>query len=201
MPANPHKARILCLRSGVFSCRGVKVIRHLPCEEPLDPSAKKFRARRIYFNKSADSRRRQGRRYAAIDDAVRRAARRWVKVRMIVSDWQKGTAAVPALKDLAGTPNIEVAFTAIPDWSGGYVPFVRVKHCKYIVADDTKFWLGTSNCEKSYFYRSRSPGRKASRVCRSRETLPWRRFLCIRCPDVLEEPLPAWLVPPDRCWV
>jgi phosphatidylserine/phosphatidylglycerophosphate/cardiolipin synthase-like enzyme len=101
---------------------------------------------------------RQGIRYATIDDAVRRAARRGVKVRMIVSDWQKGTPAVPALKDLAGTPNIEVAFTAIPDWSGGYIPFARVEHCKYIVADGTKFWLGTSNCEKSYFYRSRNLG-------------------------------------------
>jgi phosphatidylserine/phosphatidylglycerophosphate/cardiolipin synthase-like enzyme len=101
---------------------------------------------------------RQGSRYAAIDDAIRRAPHRGVKVRMIVSDWQKGTTAVPALKDLAGTPGIEVAFTAIPEWSGGYIPFARVEHCKYIVADDTKFWLGTSNCEKNYFYRSRNLG-------------------------------------------
>ena len=101
---------------------------------------------------------RQGDRYAEIDDALRRAAKRGVKVRMIVSDWEKGSSAVAALKDLAEVPNIEVAFTAIPEWSGGYIPFARVEHCKYIVADGAKFWLGTSNCEKSYFYGSRNLG-------------------------------------------
>ena len=101
---------------------------------------------------------RQGSRYAAIDDALRRAAKRGVKVRMIVADWEKGTPAVPALKDLASLPNIEVAFTAIPDWSGGYIPFARVEHCKYMVADGLRFWLGTSNCENNYFYASRYLG-------------------------------------------
>jgi phosphatidylserine/phosphatidylglycerophosphate/cardiolipin synthase-like enzyme len=97
-------------------------------------------------------------RYGAIDDSLRRAARRGVKVRMIVSDWEKGTSGVQALKDLAGLPNFEIAFTAIPDWSGGYIPFARVEHCKYIVADKERFWLGTSNCSKSYFYSSRNMG-------------------------------------------
>jgi phosphatidylserine/phosphatidylglycerophosphate/cardiolipin synthase-like enzyme len=101
---------------------------------------------------------RQGGRYAAIDDALRRAAKRGVKVRMIVSDWEKGTPDVPALKDLASLPNFEIAFTAIPDWSGGYIPFARVEHCKYIVADSARFWLGTSNCAKNYFYSSRNLG-------------------------------------------
>ena len=96
--------------------------------------------------------------YAAIDDAIRGAAKRGVKVRMIVSDWEKGTPAVEALKDLSTIPNIEVAFTSIPEWSGGYIPFARVEHCKHIVADHMKFWLGTSNCEKSYFYSSRNLG-------------------------------------------
>jgi phosphatidylserine/phosphatidylglycerophosphate/cardiolipin synthase-like enzyme len=101
---------------------------------------------------------RQGGRYTVIDDALRRAAKRGVKVRMIVSDWEKGTSAVPALKDLASLTNVEVAFTVIPDWAGGYIPFARVEHCKYVVADDTKFWLGTGNCEKNYFYSSRNLG-------------------------------------------
>jgi len=101
---------------------------------------------------------RKGGRYAVIDDALRRAARRGAKVRMIVSDWEKGTPAVAALKELAGIPNIKVAFTAIPEWSGGYIPYARVEHCKYIVADEAKFWLGTSNCAKDYFYASRNLG-------------------------------------------
>lgn len=101
---------------------------------------------------------RRGGKYTVIDDAIRRAAKRGVKVRMIVSDWQKGSPAVAALKELANVPNIEVAFTAIPEWSGGYISFARVEHCKYIVADESKFWLGTSNCEKSYFYSTRNMG-------------------------------------------
>jgi phosphatidylserine/phosphatidylglycerophosphate/cardiolipin synthase-like enzyme len=101
---------------------------------------------------------RRGGKYTVIDDAIRRAAKRGVKVRMIVSDWQKGSPAVSALKELASLPNIEVAFTAIPEWSGGHISFARVEHCKYIVADEIKFWLGTSNCEKSYFYCTRNMG-------------------------------------------
>jgi hypothetical protein len=77
---------------------------------------------------------------------------------MIVSDWQKGTPAVAALKNLAAVPNTEISFTVIPDWPGGYIPFARVEHCKFIVADTVKFWLGTSNCEKSYYYNSRNLG-------------------------------------------
>jgi phosphatidylserine/phosphatidylglycerophosphate/cardiolipin synthase-like enzyme len=97
-------------------------------------------------------------RYSVIDDALRRAARRGVKVRMIVSDWEKGTPAVAALKELSGIANVEVAFTAIPDWPGGYIPYARVEHCKYIVADVERFWLGTSNCAKDYFHSSRNLG-------------------------------------------
>ncbi|HTR81557.1 MAG TPA: phospholipase D-like domain-containing protein [Bacteroidota bacterium] len=96
--------------------------------------------------------------YSVIDDAIRKAAKRGVKVRMIVSDWEKGSPSVIALKELSAIPNIEVAFTAIPEWSGGYISYARVEHCKYIVADDTTFWLGTANCEKSYFYGTRNLG-------------------------------------------
>jgi phosphatidylserine/phosphatidylglycerophosphate/cardiolipin synthase-like enzyme len=97
-------------------------------------------------------------RYGAIDDALRRAAQRGVEVRMIVSDWEKASGAEAALKSLSAVPNIAVAFSAIPEWSGGYIPFARVEHCKYIVADETRFWLGTSNGSKDYFYSSRNLG-------------------------------------------
>jgi phosphatidylserine/phosphatidylglycerophosphate/cardiolipin synthase-like enzyme len=101
---------------------------------------------------------RDGSAYPAIDDAIRRAAQRGVSVKMIVSDWEKGTPAEAALKALSGLPNVEVAFSVIPEWTGGYISFARVEHCKYIVADRARFWLGTSNCEKSYFYTSRNLG-------------------------------------------
>ena len=96
--------------------------------------------------------------YMTIDDAIRNAAKRGVKVRMIISDWEKGSQSVNVLKELSALPNIEVAFTAIHEWSGGYISYARVEHCKYIVADDTTFWLGTANCEKSYFYTTRNLG-------------------------------------------
>ncbi len=96
--------------------------------------------------------------YTVIDEAIRSAAKRGVNVRMIISDWEKGSPSVNILKELSALPNIEVAFTAIPEWSGGYISYARVEHCKYIVADDTTFWLGTANCEKSYFYTTRNLG-------------------------------------------
>ncbi len=96
--------------------------------------------------------------YRVLDDALRRAASRGVKVKLIVSDWEKGTAAEKALKDLAQIPNVDVKFSVIPEWSGGYISFARVEHCKYIVVDAASFWLGTSNAEKGYFYNSRNLG-------------------------------------------
>ncbi len=96
--------------------------------------------------------------YRVLDDAIRRAAARGVKVRMVVADWIKGRAAEKDLKSLSKTHNVEVKISVIPDWSGGYISFARVDHCKFIVADSSSFWLGTSNAEKSYFYTSRNLG-------------------------------------------
>ena len=105
-----------------------------------------------------DTRDRGGSEYRVLDDAIRRTAARGVKVRLLVADWEKGTAGERSLKDLARVPNVEVKFSDIPEWSGGYIPFARVEHCKFVVADSSAFWLGTSNAEKSYFYRVRNVG-------------------------------------------
>ncbi len=96
--------------------------------------------------------------YPVLSNALKRAAGRGVKVRMIVADWSKEKPTVDYLKELAQVPNIEIKFSVIPEWSGGYVPFARVEHCKYIVCDDQRFWLGTSNAEKGYFYNLRNVG-------------------------------------------
>jgi phosphatidylserine/phosphatidylglycerophosphate/cardiolipin synthase-like enzyme len=96
--------------------------------------------------------------YDALDGSIRRAAGRGVHVRLLVSDWEKGAPGDSTLKELAKIPNIEVKFSAIPDWSGGYIPFGRVEHCKFIIVDGSTFWLGTSNGEKSYFHTSRNLG-------------------------------------------
>ncbi len=105
-----------------------------------------------------DTRARDRSEYRVLDDALRRAAARGVNVRLLVSDWEKGTPAERALKELSTVANIEVKFSVIPEWSGGYVSFARVGHCKFIVVDGKRFWLGSSNAEKSYFYTSRNLG-------------------------------------------
>ena len=96
--------------------------------------------------------------YSTLDNAFRRAAVRGVKVKMIISDWSTDHPTIDHLKSLALIPNIEIKISSIPDWSGGYVPFGRVEHCKYLVLDGMRCWLGTSNWEKSYFYACRNLG-------------------------------------------
>ncbi len=96
--------------------------------------------------------------FTALDSALRSAASRGVKVKMIVSDWSIGRPMIEQLKSLAAVPNIEVKYSAIPEWSGGYIPFARVEHCKYLVIDSSRCWIGTANWEKSYFYNTRNVG-------------------------------------------
>lgn len=96
--------------------------------------------------------------YAELDNALRRAAVRGVKVKLIISDWAKRKPQIYHLKSLSVIPNIEVKLSTIPQWSGGYIPYARVEHCKYLVVDNDKCWLGSSNWERSYFYDSRNVG-------------------------------------------
>jgi len=101
---------------------------------------------------------RDGSLYEGLEGPMVRAAARGVKVRMIVSDWGKGGRSEATLKRLSRIPNIEIKYSAIPEWSGGYISFARVVHCKYILVDGRAFWLGSSNGERSYFYTSRNAG-------------------------------------------
>lgn len=96
--------------------------------------------------------------YAALDNALRRAAVRGVKVHVMTSDWSKRKPTIDHLKSLSVIPNIEVKMTTIPVWSGGFIPFARVDHRKILIIDDSDCWLGTSNWEKSYFYAGRNIG-------------------------------------------
>jgi phosphatidylserine/phosphatidylglycerophosphate/cardiolipin synthase-like enzyme len=94
---------------------------------------------------------------ATLDDALRRAAGRGVRVQLLISDWEKDRAQrIQALKDLSAVPNIEIKLGTVPEWSGGYVPFARVEHCKYAVVDTAETWVGTSNWEPGYFSGSRN---------------------------------------------
>jgi len=94
--------------------------------------------------------------FTAIDQALRRAARRGVRVRMLVADWNLRAPQVGDLQDLARLPNIEVKFAAIPAYSRGFIPYARVVHSKVMRVDDDISWVGTSNWGYDYFYRSRN---------------------------------------------
>ncbi|MFH0777816.1 MAG: phospholipase D-like domain-containing protein, partial [Candidatus Eisenbacteria bacterium] len=96
--------------------------------------------------------------YDVLDAALRRAAARRVSVKLLVSDWSKSHPAVDCLKSLEVLPNIEVRLSTIPEWSGGFVPYSRVEHCKYMVVDGKACWIGTSNWARSYFHTCRNVG-------------------------------------------
>jgi phosphatidylserine/phosphatidylglycerophosphate/cardiolipin synthase-like enzyme len=94
--------------------------------------------------------------WPVLDNALRAAAVRGVKVRLMVSDWVLGGRALPHLKALTLIPNLEVKVVSIPEAKEGHIPFARTIHSKYLVVDGTQLALGTSNWEESYFMESRN---------------------------------------------
>ena len=94
--------------------------------------------------------------WPVLDNALRAAAVRGVKVRLLVSDWVLGGKGEPHLKSLALVPNLEVKVATIPEASEGHIPFARVVHSKYLVVDGRHLALGTSNWEEGYFTESRN---------------------------------------------
>ena len=99
---------------------------------------------------------REKRLFHDLDSALRRASVRGVQVRIILSNWSKSRYSVPWIKSLAVLPNIEVRFTNIPEYSGGFIPFARVEHAKFLTVDGTGLWIGTSNWSRGYFFDSRN---------------------------------------------
>jgi len=93
-----------------------------------------------------------------IDVALRSAAARGVKVRMIVADWSKTHPRIDHLKSLALVPNVEVHLSTIPPHSSGHIPFGRVTHAKFMTVDGDRCWVGCSNWQKEYYYNSRDVG-------------------------------------------
>jgi phosphatidylserine/phosphatidylglycerophosphate/cardiolipin synthase-like enzyme len=93
---------------------------------------------------------------STLDAALRRAAARGVKVKLLVSDWVTNGPGIESLQRLARVPNIEARLSTVAEWSGGYIPYARVEHCKYAVVDSLWAWVGTSNWEPGYFHGSRN---------------------------------------------
>ena len=94
--------------------------------------------------------------YAVIDNAVRAAANRGVKVKLMVSNWNLEKPALPYLKSLAVLPNVEIRIVTLPQASTGFIPFARVMHSKTMVIDGKVAWVGTSNWAGGYLDLSRN---------------------------------------------
>ncbi len=103
---------------------------------------------------------RAGQPFTMLDQALRRAAARGVKVRLLVSEptSKPGTDSRHDLDALAKVANVEIRVIAIPPWSGGELPFARIAHAKYLVVDAARAWVGSSNWEGDYFLSSRNVG-------------------------------------------
>ncbi len=91
-----------------------------------------------------------------LDAALRRAAARGVRVQILLSNWAKRQSSLPWILSLAAAPNVAVRFTNIPPAAAGHIPYARVEHCKYLLADDRACWIGTANGSRDYFHSSRN---------------------------------------------
>lgn len=96
--------------------------------------------------------------FAALESALRGAAARGVSVKLLMSHWSQGRGTIQGLQSLQIIPGIDVKLMTIPEWSGGFIPYARVIHSKYMVVDGVSAWLGTSNWQGDYFFKSRNAG-------------------------------------------
>lgn len=86
-----------------------------------------------------------------LDSALRDAAARGVQVHIIVADWALSEPGQSYLKSLAALPNITVKFSQLPQAPEGFIPYARVEHAKFAIADERSIYIGTGNWEWSYF--------------------------------------------------
>lgn len=98
-----------------------------------------------------------GKPYTIIDDALRKASARGVKIKLLL-DVLSGEPRRHAgfLRNLALSPGVEIRFISVPEASRGHIDFARVFHSKYMVVDGKSLWLGTSNWAGGYLDDSRN---------------------------------------------
>ena len=120
----------------------------------IDGASERVRIQLLNY-KTSDYQRRH---FDDLDAALRRAAARRVHVELLVADWSKKRWTIEGLQSLQCMPNIDVKLATIPEHSSGFVPYARVVHAKYLVADGQSAWLGTSNWGRDYFHQSRNVG-------------------------------------------
>ncbi len=97
-------------------------------------------------------------RWTDLDKALRKAAARGVKVELVFADWAMGGSSDRDIKALAKTDNISIKISSLPEYSKGFVPYARVEHCKYLVADGKASYITTSNWGPGYFLTTRGVG-------------------------------------------
>jgi phosphatidylserine/phosphatidylglycerophosphate/cardiolipin synthase-like enzyme len=96
-----------------------------------------------------------GKPWLEIDDALRAAAKRGIRVQLLVSHWNTAKAEIASIQSLAKVPGIEVKISFVPDLPSGHIPFSRVIHSKHMIVDGQTYWVGTSNWSRGYFYDTR----------------------------------------------
>lgn len=94
--------------------------------------------------------------YGFIDNSLRAAAARGVKVNLMIADWNIKYPDIDWIKSLALIPNIQIKIVTIPKSKDGFIPFARVIHSKYMTIDHQTAWVGTSNWSGGYFEQSRN---------------------------------------------
>jgi len=93
------------------------------------------------------------------DAALReKAVAKNVKIKLLLSHWCLKPESLPFAQSIALMKNVEVRYMDIPTLGAQFVPFSRVHHVKYMVVDDDKSWLSSSNMEPDYFLNSRNVG-------------------------------------------
>ncbi|MFS7184331.1 phospholipase D-like domain-containing protein [Serratia proteamaculans] len=94
--------------------------------------------------------------YAVIDNALRSAAARGVKIELMVANWNTKKPDIAWLKSLAVVPNVQIKIVTVPPASSGFIPFARVIHSKMMIIDGETAWIGTSNWTGGYLDNSRN---------------------------------------------
>lgn len=98
-------------------------------------------------------------RWQPLDDAIRAAADRGVKIRFLcdhrVKEIERYYLALDRLRNL---DNIEVRLIKVPVCGYADIPYSRMLHAKMCVFDDKFVWVGSSNWTPEDFLRSRNVG-------------------------------------------
>lgn len=122
--------------------------------DAIDTSTERVRAQMLTYSPIT----RDGEFWPDLDNALRSAAARGVRVELLVSHWNTRPGQIEHLQSLQCVPGIEVRIATVPGWSGGFVPYGRVLHAKTLSVDGRFAWVGTSNWSHDYFHGGRHHG-------------------------------------------